>query len=57
MKHILLTTLAAVVLVGCGPSKNDLLLIEASESGNIEDVKESLVSGLDFRGNGFTTIK
>ena len=45
MKHLLLTTIAAVLLVGCGPSKNDLLLIEASESGNIEDVKEYLADG------------
>jgi ankyrin repeat protein len=45
MKHLLLTTIAAVLLVGCGSSKNDLLLIEASESGNIEDVKEYLADG------------
>jgi len=45
MKHLLLTTISAVLLVGCGPSKNDLLLIEASESGNIEDVKEYLADG------------
>mgnify|MGYP000689226386 FL=1 len=45
MKHLLLTTIAAVLLLGCGSSKNGLLLIEASESGNIEDVKEYLADG------------
>ena len=33
MKHLLLTTIAAVVLVGCGPSVD---IHEATEGGNIE---------------------
>ena len=45
MKQLLITTIAAVLLVGCGPSKTDLSLIDASESGNIEDVKEHLADG------------
>ena len=45
MKHLLITTIAAVVLVGCGSSEADLALIDACELGNIEDVKECLADG------------
>jgi ankyrin repeat protein len=45
MKSQLIAIVAAVVLVGCGASKTDLSLIDASESGNIEDVKEHLADG------------
>ena len=45
MKYLLLTTIAAVVLVGCGSSEADLALIDACELGNIEDVKECLADG------------
>jgi len=40
MKHLLLTTIAAVVLVGCGESPKDIW--EAAEQGDIEAVKECL---------------
>ena len=40
MKLILLTTIAAVVLVGCGGSIHD-----AAHTGNIEAVKKHLASG------------
>ena len=44
MKHLLLTTIAAVVLVGCGePSIHD-----AAHTGNIEAVKKHLASGADL---------
>ena len=44
MKHILLTTISAVVLVGCGePSIHD-----AAHTGNIEAVKKHLASGADL---------
>jgi len=33
MKHLLLTTIAAVVLVGCGPSVD---IWEAAKDGNIK---------------------
>jgi ankyrin repeat protein len=44
MKHILITTIAAVVLVGCGPSVG---IQQASREGNIEAVKQHLASGTD----------
>ena len=44
MKHILLTTIAAVVLVGCGPSVD---IWEAAKEGNIESVKQYLDAGGD----------
>ena len=44
MKHLLITTIAAVVLVGCGePSIHD-----AAHTGNIEAVKKHLASGADL---------
>jgi ankyrin repeat protein len=42
MKHLLLTTIAAVVLVGCGGSIHD-----AAVEGNIEAVKQHLAAGTD----------
>ena len=47
MKHLLLTTIAAVVLVGCGPSKAELALIKAAGRGNIEAVKQHLAAGTE----------
>jgi hypothetical protein len=44
MKHLLLTTIAAVVLVGCGPSVD---IWEATAKGNIEAVKQHLAAGTD----------
>ena len=42
MKHLLLTTIAAVVLVGCGSSVH-----QAAGTGNIEAVKQHLAAGAD----------
>jgi len=42
MKHLLLTTIAAVVLVGCGGSIHKVAL-----DGNIETVKKHLAAGTD----------
>ena len=42
MKHLLLITIAAVVLVGCGES-----IHEAAEDGNIEAVKQHIAAGTD----------
>ena len=47
MKHILLTTIAAVVLVGCGPSASERALIDAAYAGNVEAVKQHLAAGTD----------
>ena len=44
MKHLLLTTIAAVLLVGCGPSVD---IWEASAKGNIKAVKQHLAAGTD----------
>ena len=45
MKHLLLlTTIAAVVLVGCGPS---ISIHKAAEEGNIKVVKQHLAAGTD----------
>ena len=44
MKHLLLTTIASVVLVGCGgPS-----IHKAAETGNIEAVKQAIADGADL---------
>ena len=48
MKHILVTTIAAVVLVGCGEGSRHLNLYEAAESGDIEAVKQHLADGTDI---------
>jgi len=44
MKHLLLTTIAAVLLVGCGPSVD---IWEAASEGNIQAVKQHLAAGAD----------
>ena len=44
MKNLLLTTIAAVLLVGCGPSVS---INEAARDGNIEAVKQHLDAGTD----------
>jgi ankyrin repeat protein len=56
MKHLLLTTIAAVVLVGCTTTKHpepptvkapDISIHEAAYTGNIEAVKQHLAAGTD----------
>ena len=42
--HLLITTIAAVVLVGCGPSVD---IWTAAQTGNIEAVKQHLADGVD----------
>ena len=44
MKSILVTTIAAVLLVGCGPSVD---IWTAAQTGNIEAVKQHLDAGVD----------
>ncbi len=46
MKHILIT-IAAVLLVGCGPQPPDISIHDAVEKGNIEVVKLHLAAGTD----------
>jgi cytohesin len=51
MKHLLLTTIAAVVLVGCGesqpPESPDISIWEAVATGNPEVVKQAIADGAD----------
>ena len=47
MKHLLLTTIAAVVLVGCGNPEADRALLNAAREENIEAVKQHLAAGAD----------
>ena len=47
MKHLLLTTIAAVVLMGCGPKAPDISIYEAAREGNIEAVKQHIAAGTD----------
>ena len=56
MKHLLLTTIAAVVLVGCATTQSpepptakapDISIHEAAYTGNIEAVKQHLAAGTD----------
>ena len=56
MRHLLLTTIAAVVLVGCGPSVD---IHEAAKDGNIKAVKQHLDAGTDVDAkdtNGWTPL-
>jgi len=45
MKHLLLTTITAVLVVGCG--NPDGALIQAAADGNIEAVKQAIAAGAD----------
>ena len=48
MKHLLLTTIAAVVLVGCGESKRKpTSILDAVDLRNIEAVKQYITAGTD----------
>ena len=56
MKHLLLTTIAAVMVVGCATTQQpepptaealDISIHEAAEEGNIEAVKQHLAAGTD----------
>ena len=44
MKHILITTIAAVLVVGCGPSGD---IHQAAREGSIEAVKQHIADGAD----------
>ena len=48
MKHLLLTTIAVVVLVGCSkPPPPDISIHRAAYVGNIEAVKQHIAAGTD----------
>ena len=56
MKHLILTTIAAVLLVGCGEVSNpeaDRALFDAlKRRGNIEAVKQAIADGADLNAMG-----
>jgi len=61
MKHLLLATIAAVLVVGCGESQPpelptakppDISIREAVKTGNIEAVKQHLDAGADVNAKG-----
>ena len=55
MKHLLLTTIAVVVLVGCGASA----INKAVYDGNIDAVKQAIAAGVDVNskdGAGFNPL-
>ena len=54
MKHLLLTTIAAVLVVGCGKSPKEISIHEAAAEGNIEVVKQHLAAGTDVNAKGAT---
>ena len=59
MKHLLITTIAAVVLVGCGNPEADRALRKAANEGNIEAVKQHLADGADVHAkdkHGWTPL-
>jgi len=58
MKHLLLTTIAAVLLVGCGESQQsapspEVSIHTAAYKGNIEAVKQHLDAGADVNAKGY----
>ena len=55
MKQLLLTTIAAVLLVGCGESS----IHQAAYQGNIEAVKQHIAAGVDVKAKddrGYTPL-
>ena len=54
MKHLLLTTIAAVLVVGCGPSVD---IHDAAKDGNIKAVKQHLAAGVDVNAKEKYTRK
>ena len=44
---LLLTTIAAVLVVGCGPSETEIAFANAIYKGSIEEVKQHLAAGAE----------
>jgi len=51
MKHLIITTIAAVLVVGCRPSAPDTIH-RAASTGNIEAVKQHIAAGTDVNVKG-----
>ena len=68
MKHLLLTTIAAVLVVGCATTQSpepptgkapDISIVDAAKEGNIEAVKQHLAAGADVNAkteSGWTPL-
>jgi len=60
MKSQLIAIVAAVLVVGCGPSAPDISIHDAAKKGNIEAVKQHLTAGTDInaktKGYGWTPL-
>ena len=57
MKHLLLSTIAALLVVGCGPPARNIW--QAAYEGNIEVVKQHLAAGTDVNAKndgGYTPL-
>ena len=61
MKQLLLTTIAAVVLVGCGTTQSpepttakapDISIQDAAKEGNIKAIKQHIAAGTDVNAKG-----
>ena len=55
MKHLLLTTIAAVLVVGCG--NPDGALIQAAKDGNIVAAKQAIDDGADVNAETGNLLK
>ena len=55
MKHLLITTIVAVVLVGCGGPSVDIWT--ATAQGNIEAVKQHLAAGTDVNAKARNPVR
>ena len=58
MKQLPLTTIAAVVLVGCGESASDISIHDAAAAGDSEAVKQHLADGggVNAKDDGLTPL-
>ena len=50
MKHLLLTTIAALLLVGCGKAVPEISIYYAAEQGDIAAVKQHIAAGTNVNG-------
>jgi uncharacterized protein YcfL len=62
MKHLLLTTIAAV-LVGCGTTQQvtvqapDISIQDAAREGNIKAIKQHIAAGTDLNAKGLRSAE
>tara|TARA_Y100000758_G_C15720416_1_gene300716 strand:- start:26 stop:514 length:489 start_codon:yes stop_codon:yes gene_type:complete len=56
MKHLLLLTIAAVVLVGCGEAEADRVLFDAVHEESIQAVEQAIAAGADVNAKDDSNI-